>query len=174
MNKKAQLDNPIIMFVVIIVALMIFAPFMLKIFNSVSTPVAQSLGNVSGQGGVLAAENFSHVTDTLINFWDKVILFSFILMIILLLVSAFLIDAHPFFIILYIFINFMLILFIPSMTDVLDKIYDSAQFSLEITQLAFLDWLRNNLTVFVVGIMVLVGIIIYGKLAFFGRSNNRR
>lgn len=173
-NKRGQLDNPVIAFVVIIFGLLIFAPVMLKIFVNVDTSVGNSLGNLSGQQGVIAARNFNAVSDTLITFWDKVIIAAFVLAVLLLLVSAFLIDAHPFFVILYIFLNFMLILFIPSMVTALDHIYDSANFAVEIARLGFLDTLRQNFTVFVVGIMIITGIIIYGKLAFFNRSNVRR
>lgn len=174
MNKKGQLDNPVIVFVVIIFGLLIFAPIMLKIFINVDTSFGNSLGNLSGQQGEIAKANFKAVTTPLITFWDKVIISAFVLAIIMLLVSAFLIDAHPFFIVLYIFINFMLILFIPTLETALSHIYDSAAFAAEVTDLSFLDSLRTNLSVFIVGIMVLAGIIIYGKLAFTTGGNNRR
>ena len=173
-NKRGQVDNPVIAFVVIVAALILFAPIMLKIFVNVDQGVGNSLGNLSGQQGVIAKANFEAVTTPLISFWDKVIIAAFILAVLLLFVSAFLIDAHPFFVVLYIFLNFMLILFIPSITKAIDNIYDSVNFATEVAQLTFLDTLRSNFTAFVVGIMVITGIIIYGKLAFFQRSNNRR
>jgi len=173
-NKKGQLDNPVILFVVLIAGLILFAPIALKVFVNVDTSVGNSLGNLSGQQGVIAQQNFKAVTTPLISFWDKVIISAFVLAVLLLFVSAFLIDAHPFFVVLYIFINFMLILFIPSITKAIDHIYDSANFATEVAQLTFLDTLRQNFTVFVIGIMIITGIIIYGKLAFFQRSNNRR
>ena len=163
-NKKGQLDNPVILFVVLIAGLILFAPIALKVFVNVDTSVGNSLGNLSGQQGVIAQQNFKAVTTPLISFWDKVIISAFVLAVLLLFVSAFLIDAHPFFVVLYIFINFMLILFIPSITKAIDHIYDSANFATEVAQLTFLDTLRQNFTVFVIGIMIITGIIIYGKL----------
>lgn len=173
-NKKGQVDNPIIAFVVIIAALIIFAPIALKVFVNVDTSVGNSLGNLSGQQGVIAQTNFKAVTTPLISFWDKVIVAAFILAVLLLFVSAFLIDAHPFFVVLYIFLDLFLILFIPSITKAIDHIYDSANFAVEVAKLPFLDTLRSNFTGFVIGLMIITGIIIYGKLAFFQRSNNRR
>jgi hypothetical protein len=173
MNKKGQLDYPIITFAILVIALMIFAPITLKIFRSFSSSFSSSLGNVSG-GGVIAAANFEQVTTTLITFWDKVIIAAFILAVLLLFVSAFLIDAHPFFIIIYILFSFMLVLFAPNIITAVDHIYDNAAFAQEVSLLPFLDTLRNNFAVFLVGIIVITGIIIYGKLAFFGRSNNRK
>lgn len=174
-NKRAQIDNPLIAFAIIVIALIIFAPIALKIFLNVHTSMGNSLGNVTGGGGDLARQNLQKVTGTLVTFWDKVIVAAFFLAIILLFVSAFLVDAHPFFIVLYIFLNFMLILFAPSVLQSVDTIYDSAAFATEITYLTFLDSLRNNFVPFLVGMMVIAGIITYGKLAFFrGRSNNRK
>ena len=173
-NKKGQIDNPIILFVIIVAGLLIFAPIMLKMFLNINTSFGNSLGNLSGPQGVIAKANFGAVMTPLISFWDKVIVAAFILSVLLLFVSAFLIDAHPFFVILYIFINFILILFIPTIVKAIDHIYDSINFAAEVNQLPFLDWLRTNFTIFIVGIMIITGIIIYGKLAFFGRSNNRR
>lgn len=176
-NKRGQLDNPLVAFAIIVIALMIFAPVLLKIFINVDDSVGKSLGNLTA-GGALAQANFKAVTTPLITFWDKVIIVAFVVAVLLLFVSAFLIDAHPFFIVLYIVLNFFLILFAPTMITAVDNIYDSANFATEVAQLTFLDTLRGNFTVFLVGMMVITGIIIYGKLAFFGRgggrSSNRR
>ncbi len=174
-NKRGQLDNPIILFAVIVLGLIMFAPIALKVFVNVDSSVGNALGNVSA-GGDVAQANFNAVSGTLVSFWDKVIVAAFFVSIILLLVSAFLIDAHPFFIVLYIFLNFMLVLFTPNILQSVDAIYDSANFAGEVAQLAFMDSLRNNFVPFLVGIIVITGIIIYGKLAFFGnggRSNRR-
>lgn len=174
--KKAQLDNPMILFAVMIIALLILAPVVLKIMRSIQEPMSNSFGNVSGQAGVLAQTNFNKVMSTGINFWDKVVISAFIFLVLMLLVSAFLVDAHPFFIILYIFLNFMLILFAPNIISAVDHIYDSSTFAEETALLSFMDALRNHYVGFLVGMFVLTGIIIYGKLFLLGgnRSNNRR
>tara|TARA_Y100000310_G_scaffold166099_1_gene165811 strand:+ start:1897 stop:2439 length:543 start_codon:yes stop_codon:yes gene_type:complete len=173
-NKRGQIDSPIIAFAVLVIGLMILAPVLLKVFLNVDSSFGNALGNTTA-GGDVAKANFKAVSNTLVTFWDKVIIAAFFVAILLLLVSAFFIDAHPFFIVLYILLNFFLILFAPTMITAIDNIYDSADFAQEIVYLSFLDTLRNNFTVFLVGMMVITGIIIYGKLAFFGgRANNRR
>ena len=175
-NKKGQLENPIIAFAILVIGLIMFAPIALKVFSSINTNVGNSLGNVSS-GGVTAKANFQEVTGTLVTFWDKIIVAAFFLSIIILFVSAFLIDAHPFFVVVYVLLNLMLVLFTPNILQSVNAIYDSANFATEVAQLTFLDSLRNNFMTFLVGIMVITGIIIYGKLAFFsngGRSSNRR
>lgn len=171
-NKKGQLDYPIITFVVIVFGLILLAPIILKIFISVRDPVANALGNASEASG--AKENFNTVINTGINLWDKVIAFSFILAVLLLFVSAFLIDSHPFFVILYIFISFMLILFAPDIVGTLDNIYNSTTFSTEVASLSFIDSVRTHFAVILIGVMLMTGIIIYGKVALFSSGGRRR
>jgi len=173
MDKKGQLDYPIIMFAVLVISLLMFAPIMLKIFISINDGVGAGLGNVSG-GGELAVDNFGAVMNTAINFWDKVIISAFVIAIILLLVSSFFIDAHPFFIFLYVFVSFILILFTPNIIGAVDNIYDSGTFAQEVALLSFMDSLRSNFAIFLVGMMVITGIIIYGKVALMGGSGPRR
>lgn len=175
-NKRAQIENPLIVFAVLVVGLLMFAPVALKLFISIDSTVGNSLGNLTGNVGNISKANFQAVTTPLITFWDKVIVAVFFLSILLLFVSAFLIDAHPFFVILYVLSFLFLILFTPNILSAVDNIYDSANFATEIARLTFLDSLRNNFIVFLVGIGVVTGIIIYGKVALFsgGRSSNRR
>lgn len=170
MNNKGQLDYPIITFVILIFGLLLFAPVMLKIFTSIQAPMSSSLGNLTA-GGDVAQRNFNSVMSVAINFWDKVIIACFILAILLLLISAFLIDAHPLFIILYIFISFMLILFAPDIIGALDNIYNSSAFATEVGMLSFINTLRTHFAEFLVGIMIITGIIIYGKIRLFGGSS---
>lgn len=174
MNKKAQLDNPIIIFAVIIVALLILAPVGLKIMRSIQAPMSASFGNVTN-GGAEAQSGFDKVLVTGINFWDKIIIAAFIFSVLLVFVSAFLVDAHPFFIVLYVLLNFVLVLFAPHLIQAVDNIYDSSQFAQETAMLSFMDTIRVHYAEFLVGMMVITGIIIYGKLALFkGGGNNRR
>jgi len=173
MNKLGQFDNPVIMFAIIVIGLLLIAPIGLKIMRSIQAPMSTALGNVSN-GGQVAQTNFNKVINTGINFWDKVIVSLFVLAIILLFVSAFLVDAHPFFILLYVLLNLFLILFAPNIIEAVDKIYDSSTFAQETTMLVFMNTIRLHYVGFLIGIMVITGIIIYGKIALFGGGGNRR
>lgn len=174
MNKRGQLDNPLVIFAVIVIGLLLVAPIVLKIMRSVQAPVSASLGNITGAGGQIAQTNFNAVIVTGINFWDKIVVALFILSVLLLLVSAFLVDAHPFFIVLYIFMNMMLILFAPNIIQAVDNIYDSPLFAEETAMLSFMNTIRVHYAEFLVGMMVITGIIIYGKIAFFGGGARKR
>ena len=84
-NKSGQLDFPIITFVILIFALLLIAPIVLKIMNQINSGVGASLGNVTN-GGEVAKANFQSVLQVGINFWDKVIISALILSLLLLFI----------------------------------------------------------------------------------------
>lgn len=167
-NKKGQFDYPIVTFIALIFGLMILGIFILKIWNSFSVPFASSLANVS-VGGAQASTNFNTVMNTAINFWDKVLVSAFMLAVILLFISAYFIDAHPIFLIVYVLFSFMVMLFAPNIMQAMDSIYDSPSFATESAQLTFMNTIRTHFGEFLTGIMIITAIIIYAKLAIINR-----
>lgn len=173
MNKKAQLDFPLIPFVALVVALLIIAPIMLKIFISIKNPISASFGNLTNNGGDIAQTNFNKVIDTGINFWDEITIFVFVLAVLILIVSSFLIDAHPSFLIMYIIIAMFLMIFAPSIISSADEIYTSSMFVTETSYLSFLDTVRTYFGEILVGLYLITGLIIFGKIVLF-RGGNRQ
>lgn len=173
-SKRGAFDNPVVTLAIALVALLILAPVILKIVNSVSTGFSNGLGNMTGGGGTLAKANFDYITGKYLNFFDKIVLAIFISLILLDFISAFFIDASGFFVIIYILSNLFLVLFAPAFISVADTIYNSSQFTNEVALLSFVDTIRNNFTVFMIGVMVITGIIIYGKVVLFGGSKTRK
>jgi len=165
-SKKAQLDIPILGFVVIVIGLIIFAPIMLKIFNSIKYPMSSAFTNVSVEAGA----GFDKAISPLTNWWDKIIIFVFILSVLLLFISAFLIDTHPLFVVLYVLTCFFVVIFSNNIMKAADHIYDSSQFAEEANELSFMNFLRNNFFGVLLGIIIITGIIMYGKIAFFPRE----
>lgn len=163
MNKKAQINYPIITFIIVVIMLIVFAPIMLKVFNSILIPFSASVGNVTAVAGT----NVDTIRTSFIAFWDWIIIIAFLIQIILLFVSAFFIDTHPVFVPLYILVCIFMIIFAPDMIQFVDRIYDSPQFLLETTQLPFTDFIRNNFGTIILGVMVLSGVVIYGKMKYF-------
>jgi len=172
--KKGQLDIPILTFAVIVIALIIFAPIMLKVFKSIQVPLSSSLGNVSTEGGAA----FDAAITPLVTWWDKIMIFAFTISVILLLISAFFIDTHPFWVILYIIIVLFVVIFSSGIITAADNIYESSQFAGAgetnniVNQIPFMDFLRNNFGFVLMGIVFITGIIMYGKIAWF--PNNGR
>ncbi|MDI6738157.1 MAG: hypothetical protein QME12_06630 [Nanoarchaeota archaeon] len=166
------MDFPILTFAVIIIALIVMAPFIMKIISSFKGSVAPALGNVSG-GGQQAATEFTHVLDTGGDMLDKAMIAVFFMLLLLMLVSSFLIDTSPFWVILYILVVFFIVLFVPNIMDALGAaVYDSPTFATESAGLSFMNSLRMHFGEFLVGIAVLSGIIIYGKVRLFSSGGS--
>lgn len=166
MRKKGQLAIPIITFTIIVIFLLFIAPFMLKIFNSIVNPLQPILGNQSlAAGGAV-----QKISDTFTTWWDWVIMLVFILNVLIFLVSAFLIDTHPAFALVFLLAGFFNILFAPTVLDAVQKIWDSPQFSLENTQLPITKFLLDHFGAVITGVMFLGGVILYGRIRSGGRS----
>lgn len=166
-NKKAQADAPIITFIVIAFSLFLLAPIVLKIANTTQSTVSSSLGNMTNNGGQTAQTNFNSAITPLINFWDKIVVFAFFVSVILLFISGFFIDTNPAFIIVFIVLCFGVIIYAPDIMNSLNNIYNSQSFATESAQLSFIGYLINHFGEILVGLMIVLGIIIYGKVAIF-------
>jgi len=162
LNKKGQLTGALVTFVVLVLGLIIIAPFVLKVFNSFVTPFGSAIGNVTTEAG----EAVSHITGTFVGFWDFVLVFAFLVNVILLLITSFLVDTHPAWLVVYIVFALLLLIFAPEALRVMEVIYDSPQFALEVSQLAMMDFIREFFGLILVGIYFITGIIIYSKFKF--------
>lgn len=160
MNNKAQFGLMIISFAIIVIGLFFLAPILLKVFNSTLEPFSAGVGNVTEQAGT----EVTTIKTTFTTFWDWVIIIVMLINIILLFISAFFIDTHPFFLLMFVVVCFLAIIFIPEFMSSVDTIYTSSEFSGEVALLPFLDFVRNYFGVIFVVIMVLVGVIMYAKI----------
>lgn len=166
--KKGQVEAGIVLFAALGIGLIIIAPLMMKVFLSFQQPLSDALGNVSSaNGGPVAQANFNAIMDPLVTWWDKAVVAAYVASILILFVSSFLVDTHPFFIVFYILVCFLLILFSPFIMHAADVIYTSANFATEVTHLTWMDYIRNHYFELLLGIIFLNGIIMYGKVAFF-------
>jgi hypothetical protein len=89
-------------------------------------------------------------------------------------VSAFLIDINPAFVVIYIIAMFVLVLSAPFTIGIAEKVYSMSQFSSGadnvIQYIPMTNFLMNNFGAFIVGIIVLSGIIMYAKIKFSSQS----
>jgi len=165
-DRRGQLDFPILSFLVVVVGLIIMAPIMLKSYNAIQDSVGPAFGNLS-VGGNQTKANFDAVMNPLTNFWDEVMIAAFVFSVVILLISSFLIDTHPLWIVLYIVVAMFMIMFIPDIMQSADAIYDNAEFAAESSSLSFMDNLRTHMGEIIIGLFIITGIIIYGKINLF-------
>jgi len=163
MNNKGQIG--IVSFVGVVIALLFLAPIFLNVVTTTTGEFADAINSTNSD----AAETVDGVTDTFTNLWDWVLILVFTLNIILLLVSAFFIDTHPAFLLVFIIIAFFTMAFAPNILDATDKIYNSAHYAGDVAAyLPFMDFLRSNFGAIILGLFVLTGIIMYAKFKYFG------
>lgn len=171
-SKKGQIDIPIVAFVVIAISLIMIAPVMLKLFVAIKAPVSNQLRNITG--GAQGADQFDRIMGMGIGMWDKIIVAFFFIAMLFMFLSAFMIDTHPFWIIIYILVAFLLMLFAPNIVDSMDKIYSSPTFAVELEHLSFMNFIRIHFGEVFVGMIVITGIIMYGKVKLFSSNGGGR
>lgn len=167
--RKGEMDNPLVVLFAVCAGLFLFAPIFMKIINTTSSSVSEKFGNVS----VAAGATTSHIFTSTANMWDYFMIGLFVAVILFMIISSFLIDTHPVFVIVYIISAFFLIIFTPSIIEGIQIVYNQPSFVLETAQLSLTTFLLDHFGEFLVGIYMLTGIIIYGKIRYFGASNNQ-
>lgn len=154
---KGQSD--ITAFIVVVIALLILAPIMLKIVNTSLGAFSTSLNNTSE----LAADNVSFIHGTFTSFWDWLIAIAFLVNIILLLVFSFMIDTHPIFALFYFISAIIVMMFSHTFVAPIEQIFGMSEFSTEVLQLPITGFIVNQFDIIILGIIILTGVIMYGK-----------
>ena len=165
-GNKGQVLS-IIIFFGLIVATFIFAIVIMNLTNSVLTPFSASMGNVSTQAG----SNVTFIKNTFVTWWDWTIMFFFVLNLLLLFISAFMVDVHPAFIVLYILTCLFLVIFGYSMIEATNRIFESSSMLTSAGLLPMTNWVQDNFNYVMLGIMILSGIVMYAKVKMFGGTN---
>jgi hypothetical protein len=169
MNKKSQAES-IIIFFVLIIAVLIVSIIVLRITNSVITPFAQQLNSSTNPIMHNAGGAVTYAQGKFTSVWDWTIILLLLVNVIILMVSAFLIDIHPAFVVIYIFAGIFLFIFGNFALGALDAIWGGMGTAVETAQTPLEQFLINNFQWFMLGIYVLSGIIMYAKLKFFGNQ----
>lgn len=164
MNQRGQIAYGIIAFVVVAIGLFIIAPIVLNVVRSSIGGVADAVNSTHPQASTAGY----YVRDSFTNLWDWVILLAFTINVVILLISAFLIDTHPVFVVLYILTLFFLFMFAPSMIDIVNETWSQPAFATE-TGL-YLDgtsFLVEHFSTVLFAIAILSGVVLYAKIKMF-------
>jgi len=165
-NKKAQVEFSPIVLIAVVIGFLILAPIMIRIVG-ITTGTFFTQMNDSAPSAVSEA---SGAVDKVYNFFDYLIIIAIFINVIMLFISAWFIDTNPIWIILYIMFAFIFILFVPNLLDAIDSVWDRMEDAGEhdtwgssSLNLTFTDFIRQNLVMFTLIIIVLTGIITYAK-----------
>lgn len=164
-NKRGQAES-IIVFFVLIVAIFIVSIVVLRIVNEIVSPFATQLNSTSIQ----ASQAVTYTQNKFTSFWDTAIIILFAINVILLLVSAFLVDVHPAFILIYIIAIIFLFIFGNYALYALDSIWNKLATATEINQTPMQQFIINHFQTIMLGIVILSGIVMYSKIRFFSQG----
>lgn len=163
-NKKGQATS-IIIFVLGIIALIIIAPIMLKIFNSTVPKFSDAVASQSP----VANQTGQYIYTKTVSLWDSLILLGFVANVLLLLISSFLVDVHPAFFVVYLISAILTLIFAPDVLESIKVMWDNPQFATQTASLTMTRFIIDNFGVIILGILILSGIIMYAKFKLGGR-----
>jgi hypothetical protein len=166
LSKRGQVEFSPAIFVALIIVLLLMAPIMMRIIGTVTGTFFTQM-NTSAPSAVAEA---SGAVDKVYNFFDYLVVISMFINMIVLFISAWFIDTNPVFIILYIMFAFIFILFLPNMMDAVDQIWEKSEnistydtWGSNDLNLTYTDWIRSNMVLVTLVVIVLTGIIMYAK-----------
>jgi len=160
MNKKGQLDGGIASFIFIVAGLLVVGVISFYFVNTTLDAITPALANQSAGAGI--ALNTIHSGFT--GIWDIAIALLFILIVVVLIYSSFMIDVHPAFIFVYIITLVILFIITPYISDLINTVYKSTLGVDADVYLKMTFFIAQNFGLIVLIIAIVSGIIIYGKL----------
>jgi len=169
-NKKGQAMS-IIFFFVIMLVVFVVGILVMSLVNTVLEPFRDQIGLVSNE----SAQSVGKIQNSFNSIWDWILVILFLLNVVILLFSSFMVDIHPAFLVLYIISVMMLFMFGSTILGALEQIYDPyGVFGTgnvtaggdAITNMPLTAWLLSNFTLVILGIVIISGVIMYAKFKF--------
>ncbi len=157
MNKRGVSD--VVTWVITIIGLLILAPIMLLVVNSILDPYQAQVGNITAAAG----EGVGTVKDTFITFWDWLIAIAFLVNMILLFVFAFMVESHPIYAFFYFISSVIALMFSKLVMAPVTTIFGMDAFSKEVLQLPITNFIVTRFDLILLGVIIVTGIIMYGK-----------
>jgi len=165
-NKKSQLEFPVVAFMTSVLVLLLTGVFISSLVHNTLPSLATQVQNLSTP----AYNSVTRMNNTFVSFFDFALLFLFLICIIIMVVTSFLVDTHPIFLAVYVVFLFFTFFFMSPIQNLLDKVYESSQFVTETSQIPIMNFLRLHFALIIFGIAIICGIIVYAKLK--GASGN--
>jgi len=174
-SKKGQLPAAIA-FAGITLVILFLAPILLKVILTPMGKFTTALSTIDATNKSVDAVNYT--TGVFTSMFDWVLMFFFLFDIVILMLSSFFIDVHPAFLIIYIIGLIFLVIFSPNILESVNMIWNQAQFEHPATTdatgatlssyLPMISWLKDNYMFVILGVLILSGIIMFGKYRFSG------
>ena len=166
-NKKAQgFEMPIVVLIVVLATILVLAPFTLKIINAVVTPLGTNLQDINP----LAASSAATVVTQTNNFWDLAVVIAFLVITIVMFISAYMVDMNPIFAVVYAILAFFLFMITPLLQDLFTGVYTNDQLTNQTQALPMTNFIQGHFIIITFALFIISGIIMYAKLRGRGQS----
>jgi hypothetical protein len=156
--KKGQAD--IITFMILAVVIVIIAPVVMMIFNTSVQGFTAGFNSVDNS----TANQLATMNNKFNSMYDLVVISVFIVNIILLFLTSFLVEVHPLFLVFYILTCVFAMIFIPATLTGAEGIWGANVISGYTTYLPATQFILDNYGAVMLVVMVITGIITYAKL----------
>jgi len=164
LNNKGQLSG-VAFFIMLVIIMIIVAPIILKVGFTILDTTSTQLSTIDSTN--VSSDNVNFVKNKIVGTFDWTIMVLVVINMLVLLVTAFLIDIHPAFLVIYIIGAFAMVITLPYTMSIAEKIYGSTQFSVGadnvVQYIPMTEFMLNNFGTIMVGILILSGIIMYAK-----------
>lgn len=180
MNNRGQIISAI--FVIgTIVTLLLIAPILVKMVIVPSNKFSTALSTIDPTN--VSSDAVNYTINSFTTWFDWIVFFFILFSVIMLLFTSFLVDVHPAFFFIYFIAMIGIMIFAPLTLNMLDRMYDCTAYSsvstcssiggwtTEVAYLPITHFIYNNFGVFILSVMILSGIIMYGKFRW-GSSQN--
>ena len=158
LNKKGNVAG-LISFVAITIIVLMLAPVLLKIITVPLNKYAEAVAPISNESATAVTYGYTKIN----SLFDMVIVIAFIFNLMLLLLSSFMIDIHPAFLIVYVIAGFVLFMFMPTFETLIGAFYSNAAFSDVLVNLPMSNFIYQNFGYIMLGVFVLSGVIMFAK-----------
>jgi len=157
-NKKGDMPSLIIVLVVIIFVMAVFSLIFSNVFKSI-------LDELEGSGEFPAASvtTMNFVEDKTIPFLDYAIFFTFIAIIIGLIISSIYIDTHPALAVVFIIMTVVAILLAGLFANILTEVGETSELATTYNSFVYTKLLITHFPLMVFVVALIVGIVLYGK-----------
>ena len=162
MKKDGQVIS-IVAFFAITLSVFVVAFLLVSFTNTILSPVGTQLGNMSDTAGTAVTS----VSDSFNTWFDVFIIVLFFLNVIILMISAFMVDVHPLFLIVYVMSAFLLMMFGGNMMSSINILWsDTGSFSNAIEHMPLTVWMLDHFTLVILSIIIISGIVMYSKFRY--------
>jgi len=157
-TKRAQMD--ILAFAVLFLAIIIIAPIAFNLFFTIMDSVGTQFNAISNQ----SANAVAHVKNVYTGFFDFAVVSVFIVNVLLLLVSSFLVMVHPAFVVFFALFCMFTMIFVPQLLVVAEGVWGADTISTTTVYMPVTQFLFEHYGLILLIVMIITGIVMYAKL----------